>query len=229
MYVIWILVFVSVSVFTRALPPCDLSLQIDKEIPFIPEFVWIYILSYLIPFLPLMVTNDWHRYNRLLIAVGIATLVAALSYILVPLPLARPVLGHSLSENILGFVFAADTYTGANSFPSFHVAISWFVVLGCIKQQMSRILEVAVVVLALAITFSTLFVKQHVIPDLIAGICLTFLSWIIATRLYRKFPNQEMPALQKLKLMRKKFLFIAGMIAFAVMLVGFIRLILSKV
>jgi membrane-associated phospholipid phosphatase len=66
-----------------------------------------------------------------------------------------------------------------NLFPSLHVAISWLAWLACRDRVRPRALFLAVVV---AISISTVFVKQHYIVDVVAGVALAVAAWAAAGR-----------------------------------------------
>ena len=64
-----------------------------------------------------------------------------------------------------------------NHFPSLHVAFSWLAVHA---SQVSRRTRVGLAVLAVGISVSTLFVKQHYIADVLYGFGLAWTAWWLA-------------------------------------------------
>jgi hypothetical protein len=77
-----------------------------------------------------------------------------------------------------------DFYPGANKLPSLHVAFVWITAIACRKQRLGRVGDGLVLVGAALITLSTLFVKQHIVLDVVLGTAWGFAAWFAARRLY---------------------------------------------
>jgi len=183
-YLCWIGCFISVGKYASTLPTRDLTSSLDRIIPFVPAFIWPYELCYVFPFLPILVLQDWHRFNRAILAVILACLSAFVVYFLLPISFPRPKLGNSISDVILGLEYAADFYPGANTLPSLHVAYAWIVYLVSRGQVTKKVHELLILFLAALITVSTVFVKQHIIIDSVAGVAWAFGAWWISGFLY---------------------------------------------
>jgi membrane-associated phospholipid phosphatase len=203
-YFIWLIVFEVVGWYAAILPTRDFTSYIDEQIPLIPEFVWPYVLCYVFPFLPLFVVKDWHRFNRALLSIILANLSAFVLYLVIPIAFPRPELGQSLSERLLSFIYGVDFHPGANKLPSLHVTFTWIVYLVCRGQRLNRFGEAIIFLLAVVITLSALFVKQHIVLDVVAGIFWAFSAWILAGYLYRFLTNPYIDARAGLKQMTKK-------------------------
>jgi len=184
LYAAWALVFELVGHVANTLPTVDLTLPLDRRIPFIAVFVWPYILCHVWPFLPFAALKDWHRANRAFLAILLANLTAYLVYILIPVAFPRPELGTSLSDQVLAWYYKVDFYPGANKLPSLHVAFIWITAIACRKQRLGRVGDGLVLLGAALITLSTLFVKQHILLDAVLGIAWGFAAWFAAGRLY---------------------------------------------
>jgi membrane-associated phospholipid phosphatase len=183
-YVAWLFVFDSVGRTASMLPVGDLTLRLDTRIPFVAAFVWPYLLGYLYPLLPFLALRDWHRFNTAVLAVIMANLAAYVVYFLYPLAFPKPELGPGLSDRVLGFHTRLDFDPGANKLPSFHVAAVWIAVLACRRQRLGRWGDAAAIAGAVLVSVSTLFVKKHVLLDVLAGILLAILAWAASRRLY---------------------------------------------
>ncbi|MBS3920508.1 MAG: phosphatase PAP2 family protein [Deltaproteobacteria bacterium] len=175
----------------------------DRQIPFIPEFVWPYVLCYVFPFLPLFIVKDWHRFNRGLLSIILANFSAFIVYLSIPISFPRPELAQSLPERLLPFIYGIDFHPGANKLPSLHVTFTWIVYLVCRGQRLNRFGEAIIFLLAVVITLSALFVKQHIVLDVVAGIFWAFSAWILAGYLYRFLTNPYIDARAGLKQMTK--------------------------
>jgi membrane-associated phospholipid phosphatase len=203
-YVLWSIVFEGVGWYANILPTRDLTSAVDRQIPLIPEFVWVYVLCYVFPLLPIFVMKDWHRFNRGLLGIILANLCAFLVYLTLPIAFPRPELGTSLSERLLSFIYGVDFYPGANKLPSLHVTFAWTVYLVCRKQRVNRFGEGLVFFLAGMITISALFVKQHIVLDVVVGTGWAFAAWVLAGYLYRLLVNPHLNAQVGLQKMTKK-------------------------
>ncbi len=200
-YVIWFATFELVGRHAATLHTHDLTSAWDRAIPLLPVFVWAYELCYLLPLLALWLFRDWHRFNIGLLAIGFASACAIAVYLLVPVAFPRPELGSSLAERILGAEYAADFSPGANKLPSLHVAIAWIMLCAIWGESRSRLVDALAAVVVLAVTVSTLFVKQHLILDVATAIPLGLLSYAAAALVYRRVvdprlsPEQVIPRL----------------------------------
>lgn len=183
-YLIWIIVFEAIGFYAVALPTKDVTLPLDRHIPLISGFIWPYLLCYVFPFLPLVVVKDWHRFNKAFLAILLANAAAFLVYLLLPIAFPRPNLGSSLSDRALALQFQYDFKPGANKLPSLHVTYAWIVYLVCRKQGLSRFREGLIFLTAMLISVSTLFVKQHVLLDVLTGAAWAFAAWFAAGLLY---------------------------------------------
>ena len=202
-YFIWFIFFEAVGRYASVLPTRDFTSYVDRQIPFIPEFVWPYVLCYVFPFLPLFIVKDWHRFNRALLCIILANFSAFIVYLSIPISFPRPELDQSLPERLLSFIYGVDFHPGANKLPSLHVTFTWIVFLVCRGQRLNRFGEAIIFLLAVVITLSALFVKQHIVLDVVAGIFWAFSAWILAGYLYRFLTNPYIDARAGLKQMTK--------------------------
>lgn len=183
-YAVWLLFYEAVGLFVSQLPAHDLSTVIDDRIPLTAEFVWIYMLCYIFPFTSVLVSKDWHRFNRGLISIGVANLIAAACYMTLPVTIPREILGNSVSERMLSFIYHLDSQTSACNWPSLHVVFAWLTYFMCRNQKLGKLGERIILSFAIAISVSTLFVKQHILLDVISGIAIAYVAWGISTLLY---------------------------------------------
>lgn len=203
-YVVWIVVIEMVGRFAATLPTTEITTALDRSIPLIPQFVWAYQLCYYFPILPLMIAKDWHRFNQGLLSIIVANLPALAMYLIFPVFIARPELGNSFSERVLHFIYTTDYQPSANKLPSLHVVFSWLVYLMCRKQGLGRWGEAIVFFLAFIISISTLFVKQHIVYDVVSGTVWAFAAWWLAGKLYNRLrrPDWDAPTATKKVLWR---------------------------
>jgi hypothetical protein len=183
-YAVWFAGFELVGRYARTLHTLDLTTALDRAIPLVPAFIWPYEACYLLPLCSLWVIRDWHRFNVGLIAILLASLIAFVFYLLLPVAFPRPPLGGSLAERILAAEYAADFSPGANKLPSLHVAIAWILLFAVWGQARRRIVDVLALGLVAAVSVSTLFVKQHLLLDVATALPLAMVSFALARRIY---------------------------------------------
>lgn len=182
-YAIWFASFEIVGRYAATLHTVDLTSAWDRAVPVIPAFVWPYEACYVLPLVSLFVLKDWNRFNIALVAFVVANVTAFVVYVCVPIAYARPELGSSLAERVLAMEYAADFHPGANKLPSMHVAMSW-IMLCAMWRQSSRRVDVALGALVALITIAPIFVKQHLIIDVVAGVPWGLASYFLAKRIY---------------------------------------------
>ncbi|MFQ5769266.1 MAG: phosphatase PAP2 family protein [bacterium] len=188
-YAIWIVSFQIVGRYAATLNTHDPTMAIDQMIPLLPDFIWFYELCYIFPLFPLFVIQDFHRLNITLLSIILANVSAFVVYLVYPVAFPRPELGQSIAEKILNLEYATDFYPGANKLPSMHVTFAWFVYFAVRGQKLGKIGEMFIFFLTVMITISTLFVKQHIVMDVAAGVLWALLTWELAKYLYPLLAN----------------------------------------
>jgi membrane-associated phospholipid phosphatase len=192
-YSAWVAVFILEGLYAVTLPTADPTLRIDTLIPVVPEFVWVYVSCYVFPLILLIITRDWHRFNLALLAIMICTLLAFIGHLAYPVAFERPQLDSSLSARFVAFIYAHDFKPGAQNFPSLHVAIAWIVAFASRGNHLGRIVELGIFLYAILIMLSTVFIKQHLVVDLVGGTFLAFAVWPLLRRVYdrRILPEED--------------------------------------
>jgi len=203
-YFVWLVLFEIVGWHAAQMPTHDITSLIDRKIPLVPHFIWPYLLCYVFPFLPLLVVNDWHRLNRTLLSIVFANLSAFILYLVFPVAFPRPELGRSLSDSLLALLYHVDFSPGANKLPSLHVTFTWIVYLTCRGQRLGKFGNAIILFIALLITCSALFVKQHVIADVVIGLCWAFMAWSLAGKFYQFVVGPETDPRAGLKKMLRR-------------------------
>lgn len=192
-YAVWLVAFRLVGFYAAQLETTDLSMGLDHRIPLMPVFVWPYHLCYLIPFLLVGGVRDPHRINRAILSFFLASLASFVVYVSIPISFPRPDPGTGFSARFLAGAYAIDFQPGANKLPSLHVALAWIGFLACRRQRFGGVGDAGLLLLAAVISVSTLFVKQHVILDVISGAILAGLAWRICGALYKRVVKPETP------------------------------------
>jgi len=154
----------------------SVALPLDAHIPFLSFFSPFYAIVYFVPVISFFIC--WKNYELIKAAwkaFMFAGSVCLLCFYFYPVafqlrqPLQPP---YGFFEEIVRFFYWIDT--PYNCFPSMHVALA-FVSVQMIERYSPRLYP-WFFSLAIVITFSTFFVKQHYIMDAVGGIFLAYLS-----------------------------------------------------
>jgi membrane-associated phospholipid phosphatase len=220
-YLLWITAFVSVGFYASTLPSHNLTTIIDQNIPFVPEFIWIYMACYIIPFLCIVIVIDFHRLNLMLLSFTIANLTAFIVYLVFPVTFQKPELGRSVTEHFLSIHYRMPT-SASNNFPSMHVTFVWLYYFICRGQRLNKMGDAFMLVLVILITLSTLFAKMHLVADVAAGILLALITFALAKYLYLHLADSQTKAMVAFWKMARKM--IMGVLIFGTFLLLIVRL-----
>ena len=182
----WIVYFIMYFLTENLIPASSCHVMhcfIDDLIPFNEIFVIFYVSWYLLivgSLLYFMLYNI-ESFKNLSKYIIITQVVAVMVYIVYPSRQdLRPEVfaDDNLLTQLLGLLYTADTNTGVC--PSLHVAYSLGIASVWIKEKdVSILVRTFVVVLAVLICLSTMFIKQHSAVDVIAALPLGLLAEIL--------------------------------------------------
>lgn len=117
-------------------------------------------------------------YLRYLYVIGWTTMVAHMVFLLFPNGLSRE--GINLTTAPIYYQWLVGFDAPRNAFPSLHVALSVVAVIAAWASKRFHILfKVGLIIWVIAITWSTIALRQHVIIDGIAGACIASIVWLI--------------------------------------------------
>jgi membrane-associated phospholipid phosphatase len=152
----------------------QLITAVDHQIPFVEIFVVPYLLWYAFIFLMFVYLCIFDRaiYYRTLLSFCVGMLVCYVIYFFFQTTVPRPELMESgILTKMVQYVYGADQ--PFNCFPSIHVLSSYLMILAIRQSKLWTIKkDILVSTIAYSIILSTLFVKQHVVLDVVAGILL---------------------------------------------------------
>ena len=179
---------------TKAHAWCPKIEAIDGHMPIIAIFVLIYIFSYIFWVLGPVAVSITKRSNFINYLIGFiaAYLVGFIIFIVFPSYMDRAAEGlmnfssqSGIFYKILGWVYSNDGGTTAfNLFPSYHCLISIYCYLGVRKQpEISKGFRIYSLIMAILICLSTQFTRQHYILDLISGVGIAIICYVIVGKL----------------------------------------------
>jgi membrane-associated phospholipid phosphatase len=151
--------------------------SLDEQIPFISSFVIAYYLYIPMLFLPFIMTFR-NKKNFLAISTAFlfASLICNIIYMLFQTTIVRPELAPTTIFNqLVLIVYSIDS--PLNLFPSEHVTFTVLSLL-CLFKINKKVAYITLPFVIL-IVLSTLFIKQHHIPDVLAGLVLAFVSYFV--------------------------------------------------
>lgn len=176
------LVYYGGSLIAGNAPHDDWTLALDRLTPFLPWTVSIYFLCYLFWMITYLLAAGQRKEfaYRFFFADFLAKAVCLICFVFLPTTNLRPVVeGNSLWEVLMRFLYQIDA--PVNLFPSIHCLVSWLCWLGVRdRKEFPRWYQRFSFWMAAAVCLSTLTTKQHVILDLIGGIILAEISWLVA-------------------------------------------------
>ncbi len=155
----------------------DISSSLDKALPFIPEFIVIYILAYFQWALCyiLIARESRERCYYFLSGELIAKLICFLFFIFYPTITSRP----EPTGFLTSFIFSADIPN--NLFPSIHCLASYICFRGLIgAKKVGRGFKIINAIFSVLVFLSTVFVKQHFVIDIFGGVAAAEIGLLLA-------------------------------------------------
>lgn len=152
---------------------------LDDFIPFCEVFVVPYVLWYFLILVSLVyfALYDIENFKTLQKYITITQFVSIAIYILFPTTQLRPAVfeNDNIFTDIVGILYSIDNNT--NACPSLHVAIAVAIASVCTRAKSVKLCwKVFINVLVILICLSTVFIKQHSIIDVFAGLVVCLLA-----------------------------------------------------
>jgi membrane-associated phospholipid phosphatase len=151
----------------------SVATELDRTIPFIEEFIIPYVLWYAFIFIIFgyLCLKERPLYYKTLIAylmgVGICYIIYYFFQTVVPRP---TVVSDDWITSLVVYIYKSDA--PYNGFPSIHVLTTYIMMKAINKCQINRWITICIYALGVLIIASTLFVKQHVLYDVISATLL---------------------------------------------------------
>ena len=174
--------------FTKGLYHYDLTLPIDRATPFIPPvFIAIYFLAYVHWILGfwLIAKESKQICYRFITAEMIAKTLTLICFFVIPTTNVRPeVVGDDIWSIITRILYKMES--ADNLFPSIHCLESWLCFRGALYlKKPGKWYKWVVLVCALSVFASTVFLKQHVVLDIAGAIVVVEIGILVSGLIFR--------------------------------------------
>lgn len=166
--------------------PFVLGSSLDNMIPFVPEFIWIYVFWYImlliVPYYIAKKNNDsFFKYAATFI---ISTTIAGIIFVAFPNTVIRAnIQENDLSSKLVKVIYMLDD-PGINCLPSIHCLFSYLFIFSIFdtKDKTPIYAKIIITILSILVVLSTLFIKQHVVYDAIVAFVIASIIWIIVDK-----------------------------------------------
>ncbi|AEY67748.1 phosphatase PAP2 family protein [Clostridium sp. BNL1100] len=163
----------------------DVTIFLDKLIPFNEWFIIPYIFWYLYTFgiLLIMAYYDEKTYYKLLFSILIGMFVCFAIYYIYPTTVPRPeVTPDNLLKKAVLIIYGNDR--PYNCFPSIHMLDTILITMFTLKYGKGLLMRFSSVAICITIYMSTWFTKQHSILDAIASTVLGIALFLVFENRY---------------------------------------------
>lgn len=171
--------------FTGNLHHYNMELPIEQKIPFLPWTVFIYFVCFLFWGVNYVLAckQESRVVWQFLFSDVLAKTVCLLFFVFLPTTNIRPEVGdRTIWDWIMKLLYRMDA--ADNLFPSIHCLVSWLSYVGVRKNPVvPKWYRIFSFVFAWMVCLSTLTTKQHVLADVIGGVLLGEISYIVSGKL----------------------------------------------
>ena len=181
-----------IGTIDNAFPPKIAA--IDDMIPVIPVFAVIYLFSYVFWICGPIAASLTSKRNFInyITGLSLAYIIGFLIFVFMPTCMDRAAEGimeiakkPGFFNGLLAMIYGADGSTMAfNLFPSYHCLISLYCYFGVRKQpEISKGFRVYSLVMTILICLSTVFTKQHYFIDIVGGLSISIICYLLMQKL----------------------------------------------
>lgn len=177
--------------FFFAFDAIDITSSIDAVFTFNSAWIWVYFGSYFfwIYQYTAVARDSEEKACQLAVADAVAKLICLVFFIVLPATNVRPeITGNSISDELMRVLYWVDTPT--NLFPSIHCFVSWMgtrYIFECKKMKHKWLVATLCFIGSVLVFLSTLCTKQHVFWDVLSGIAVAEIGWLVAR--FTKLPQ----------------------------------------
>ena len=152
------------------------------DVPLIKSFVFFYDSWY--PFVILaaffIYLHDHETYYKLIFSIIISAILSYITFVIYPTMVIRPDIEvKTVVDWLLDFTYRTDS-PAINCFPSLHsifcLLISYYI-YKC--QNMKKTYKIGIIIYSTLIVLSTVFIKQHIVEDVICSIIYVIIALVL--------------------------------------------------
>ncbi len=159
----------------------DVSIWLDAKIPFVPEFIMVYILAIgqWVLVLALAAREGKDFYYKATAAEMSSKVFVFLVFLLLPTSMERgEIQGNDLFDMLTRLIYTLDAPN--NLFPSIHCLDSWVCLrVVCKMKTAPKWFQIANAVFSVLVFASVVLVKQHLFVDILGGILIGELGFLM--------------------------------------------------
>lgn len=171
-----------------------ITMKIDSLIPFCKYFILFYTTYYWFPILQLYLLSfaDKRKFYRLLIAIGVSCLIANVIFWIYQVKMIRPEITDStIFDWMINFIYKIDK-EALNCFPSVHALMGCGMVIGGLKtKKFPHWLRIISFIFGIGCIVSTVFIKQHYFIDMLVGMLLMVIVYLIVLVIDEKIVKKK--------------------------------------
>lgn len=166
------------------LTPGFIDNMISLKTIFIYPYIFWYVMLILVPYV--IGLKDEKQFKKYILSIFVCEVIALSIFIIYPTIIERSeFIIRTFSDKLLSYSYAISTPT--KSAPSLHVALSMLFILGTITSRELKLpYKIFVILVSVLIMISTMFVKQHYFVDVLSGIGVGIISWLIINIKFKK-------------------------------------------
>ena len=165
--------------------------SVDSQLPFIPGFIYFYIIWYLmlffVPFI--LYKYDELNFNKYILTTFIGITVCGIIYFVFPTIIVREsIVVNNITTFLIELIYKLDT-PALNCLPSMHCLISFFFMIYCsLCKPLPIKYKFLINIFSILVVISTVLIKQHFIIDVIAALIISIIvSFIINKKIKTVF------------------------------------------
>jgi membrane-associated phospholipid phosphatase len=166
------------------------EIALDRAMPLWPAWAIVYgaLYGFLIV-LPVLVIRQQEQIRRTVFAYLTVWIAAYVCFVAYPTVAPRPeeVIGDGFAVWGLRSLYGADP--PYNCFPSLHVAHSFVSAFACARVH--RGVGIGAIACAVLVAISTVYTKQHYVLDVVAGLFLSCVAYVIFLRKHIDVPELD--------------------------------------
>ncbi len=149
---------------------------VDKWIPFVPQWIYVYMAIYLVVFSPLLIVKDFLAFRQLVRAYVFVFSISFLVFLIYPVKMMRPlIVPQDFSARMVAVLYSVDK--PYNCFPSIHVSAIFLAALVCLRVRWKS--GLFILISSIMISVAALYTKQHYFVDVLGGFVVALVGYDI--------------------------------------------------